>query len=101
MKIDHDGKEFLKRIIDGSYQKIIDSNFFIGLLTHEDAMKAPEVLLQFGIAVLHDKPIIVVAEKGVSVSKNLQKIATEITYYETEEDIQTNLEKAIKKAGFA
>lgn len=90
-------KEFvahLNAITKASFDKIKGSDSFISLLT-EDALTAPEVLLQIGIAVLHDKPIGLVIWKGVKVSETLEKIAYAIEYVEN--DSEETLSEACKR----
>ncbi len=65
----------------------------MSLLT-ENALTAPEVLLQMGIAVLHDKPIGVIAVKGVKVSETLKRIAFAIEYAD---DDQKSIHEAAKR----
>ncbi len=89
--------EYLKSIVKGSEEKILGSSIFVGLLTPA-ADKRPEVLLQFGIAVLHDKPIGVLVFEGVPVSESLKKIAFAVEYVKDRDDFEEATKRLIEKA---
>lgn len=87
----------LKKIVDGSYEKIVSSKIFLSLLT-ENALRSPHVLIQLGIAILHDKPIFLVVEKGVKVPEHLKKIATRIEFFESKDGFEAIAKKIINEA---
>lgn len=90
--------EHLTAITKGSFDKIKDSDSFISLLS-ENALTAPEVLLQMGIAVLHDKPIGLIVLEGVKVSETLKKIAFGVEYATDEpESFKHACERLMAKA---
>ncbi len=62
----------------------VKSSFMlVGLLT-DDSINEPLCALQFGYALLHDKPIILLVDKGMQIPSKLSKIADAIEIVDRE-----------------
>lgn len=66
-------QETLKRNIEG----MEGSSMFLSLFT-EGYRKDPLAVMQFGLAVIMDKPIFVVAPEGVEIPENLKLLARRV-----------------------
>lgn len=69
-----DFKKWLKRQAEDSGAKIMDSEFFAGIID-DNFIKDPLCALQIGYAVLLGKPIVLMVDESVKVSATLEKAA--------------------------
>ncbi len=74
MHNDQEFKDYMKRVVDESGAKIKGCEVYASLLS-EDFMKNPQCLLELGMAIVLDKPIVVIAINGQKVPENLRKVA--------------------------
>lgn len=75
----------LKKIAQGSADKIGESAVFLGLCT-DNYTKDPECLIQLSLAVLMDKPLFLLIAKGPKVSKNLIRILEGYEFYNPDDE---------------
>jgi len=71
----------LKIVIEKSYPKIFKSAFFLGICT-QDFCQDPVCLIQLSLAILLDKPLFFLIEKGTRIPKNLLRILQGYEFYE-------------------
>lgn len=83
--------EWLKQNAKDSGAKIEASGSFMSLVT-KNYLESPLCALQLGIAVMLDKPIVLIVDKNTEVSKHLVKIASLI------EKIDLNNPEELKRA---
>lgn len=74
MSKDKEFQDWLSRAAKGSGEKLAESAMYAGIVT-TDFMKDPLCALQLGLAILMDKPIILIADKAVKIPESLVKIA--------------------------
>jgi hypothetical protein len=67
-------EEWLGEAAERSAEKIADSAVFMGLFS-KDYRESSLCLLQLGIAIMLDKPILMVVPPDVEVPENLRKLA--------------------------
>lgn len=84
--------DILKQIAQESASKIADSAVFLGLCS-DNYVKDPVCLMQLSLAILMDKPLFLIIEKGPKVSKNLIRILEAYEFYEQDD------ENSLKEAG--
>jgi hypothetical protein len=91
-------KEWAKKAVDRSLGPIGKSAVFLAL--SPDKMKDdPLPILQMGLAVLLDKPIIILAREGEPIPSNVQKIALEVVRFRDGDwnEGQRRLTEALKR----
>lgn len=93
MKFDPVVEAWLKHAAKESGDRIKSSNVFLSLVT-PNYEADPLAALQLGIAVLLDKPIILVVEKGTQISDNLRRLAKDAEYFDPKN--KGSLEEAVK-----
>jgi len=74
-------RESLKRQAKSSFEGISNSAIFLSVLT-ENVLEDPVPCLEFGMAVLLDKPIYLIVQRGMPVPKNVQTLAKAIEFYD-------------------
>jgi hypothetical protein len=72
-----DFNEWLAKAAKASGDKIADSSIFASLVT-KNFLKSPLCALQLGLAILMDKPILLIVDKDEKISPALVKIARQI-----------------------
>lgn len=92
-----DAKAWLKRTADASKAKIEESHVFAGVVTG-NFLKDPVCILQVGCAVLMDKPIVLIVDKGVKLPQKIVKIADLIEYVDTKnQDDMARATESVKR----
>lgn len=81
MNLNKEERDFLKKVAILSGEKIESSECFLSLFT-KNYKEDPVCALQLGIAILLDKPICLVVQKGEEIPGHLKKIAFAIEYFE-------------------
>lgn len=66
--------EWMDDVIENSGSKIKASDVFTTMFT-KNYLENPQCLLELGIAIVLDKPIVIIAVDGIKVPENLKKIA--------------------------
>lgn len=94
MKIDAATKKWLKANVDANAPAMESSTAFVSIFT-KDYYKDPSCALQIGLAVLMDKPIIIIADERETVPLHLVKIARVI------ERINIDDPKAMQRASLS
>lgn len=88
--------ETIKKIIENSKEKIQSSSSFLALYSAE-WKEDPVPLLQLAIAIILDKPIILLAIQGVPIPENLKKLAVITEKADTLEELPQATERMLKK----
>lgn len=99
---DADFNSWLQKVVRVSGAKVKTSDVFLSIFTtHYE--RDPKAVLEFGIAILLDKPIFVVAPLGTKIPRSVQRIASGINFFDPAsekslEDAITGLSMAIGEA---
>lgn len=98
MELDKEAKDWLEETANNSRRPISESSAFISLYTNNVGADA-KCALELGLAILMDKPIIVIATKGIKVPKSLLKLADAIEYIDKDRpmDIGAAVKKIVKE----
>lgn len=94
MTYDDESKAWMKRVAHKSGSKIKQSSVFMSLFTG-NFEKDPQCALELGIAILLDKPILLLAPKGTKIPRALERAATGISFYNPDDPKDT--EEAAKR----
>ena len=86
--------ERLRKIAKGSGKKIEQSSIFLSIFT-ENYENDPVPALQLGLAMIMDKPIVLVVPEGVIVPENIKKVAQAIEYFDR--DDKASMGKATRR----
>jgi hypothetical protein len=89
-------EEYLRKAAEGTFEKLSESAVFIALFT-KAYMESPITLLQLGMAVVLDKPILLVVKRGTSIPDNVRRLARAIEEYDTDDDFQFAAERLAKR----
>jgi len=89
-----DEQQWVKKVAESSGAKIQKSSIFLSLFT-ENYKSDPVAALQFGIAILLNKPLFFAVERGTVINDNIKGVAHGIEYYDASDPI--SLERAVKK----
>lgn len=76
-----------------------DSAVFVSLwneIMFRDPMKEPHIPLQLGLALLLDKPIVIVAPRGAYIPVNLRRAARSVQYFDPGDE--TSMQEATRAA---
>lgn len=92
---DDDIKEWARKVFERSFPQMRASAVFLSVYS-KGMREDPTPCLQLGIALLLDKPIIVLAAEGEAVPENLRKVAKKICTYNL--DSPESLQEATRKA---
>jgi hypothetical protein len=72
---------WLKDAVERNYEELRGSSIYLGLCP--DSMKKdPLPALQLGLAMLMDKPIVILAKDGEAIPENIRKVAREIVRFD-------------------
>jgi hypothetical protein len=85
MELTKDEQEWLEAAAKRNGDIIKESKVFFSLFT-ENYEKDPLCILQFGIAILLDKPIYLLVPRGTHLSGNMMRLARGFEYYEAGND---------------
>jgi hypothetical protein len=88
--------KWLKESVELNAPKMEASAMFVGLAT-KNYMKDPLCALQLGLAILMDKPIVIIADKGEKIPEALVKIAKVIERVNMED--QADIKRAMGTIG--
>ena len=97
MELTKEEQEWLQAVAKSSGDMIKESKVFLSLFT-ANYEKDPACILQFGIAVLLDKPILLLVPKGTSIPANIKRLARSYEYYEAgnNEDLKAATSRLVK-----
>ena len=94
---DQEFEAWAQGAVRGTLDKLQDSAVFLGIMTtnfEKDAL----AVLQFGLAVLIDKPIYLVVKKGTYLPENVKRLARGIEEYIGPDDIGPTTKKLLQIA---
>jgi hypothetical protein len=89
------GIEWDKEYLRKTHEKIEASAVFLSLFT-ESYKEDPTALVQLVFAMMLEKPIYLLVQKGTKVPKAFEKICDGIEYFETKEDVTKATAKLLK-----
>lgn len=92
--MDKETKNYLKRVVKGSAEKISESAVYLGLFS-DNWEKDPVPIMQLGLAMVMDKPIVMVALDDVPIPENIRKVAVAIE--RVRRDDKAGFERAVNK----
>lgn len=97
--MDKEDLEQLQKAVRSSGEKIEKSTIFLSIFS-ENYDREPQTILQFGLAILMDKPIFLVVPNGVKVPKNVERLAIGIEYfdYDDKASLEAATARIIEKA---
>lgn len=76
-------------------EKLSSSQVYLALITN-NFLKDSKCATEIGLAVLLDKPIILVVKEGTKLPENLKKVAKKIEYFKGPDDIGLVTKKVIE-----
>lgn len=86
-------KKWFKNIVEDSGKKIESSNTFMSIFS-TDYKESPQCALELGIAIMLNKPIVLIVVDGTEVPLALEKIAVSIQ--KVRKDSKQDMDCAIK-----
>lgn len=89
-------EDFLREAAERTFEKLTDSQCFVALFS-EAYQRDPVALLQLGMAVVLDKPILLLVKQGVHIPENVRRLARAIEEYNTPDDAALATERLIKR----
>lgn len=93
-----DRDRWLREAVRRNLPPMRESAMFLALFT-ENYEKDATAVLQFGLAVLLDKPIYLVMPRGTHLPENLRRIAKGIGEYDSIEDCGAVTKRLLEAAG--
>lgn len=87
----------MKSLILRRAEGIESSEVVLSLFT-DNYKNCPEAVIDLGIAMLADKPIVLLVKRGTVLSENIKKVAKAIEYFETPDDISEAGRRLMKVA---
>ena len=96
MSFDADTEQRLKTIAERNFEAIKDSAIFMALF-NDEMHKDPVCLMQMGLAVYLDKPVLLLVPEGARLSQNLLMLARKIEYFKRDPKDMRSFEAATKR----
>lgn len=78
-------KRWIQSVTADSGKKIEESDAFLSLYT-DNYVQAPQCALELGIAIMLDKPIVILAPKGQKIPEVLIRLAQAVEFFDPEDD---------------
>jgi hypothetical protein len=75
---------------------VLDNSAIFLTIFSKDYLNEPACVMQFGLAVLLDKPVYLLARKGTDIPENVRKIARKIVEFDDETD-EENMKLMVKQ----
>lgn len=99
MSDDSEMRDWLHSNGPGNYDRIRDSKMFLTLF-NQDMRKEALPCLQLGLAIMMDKPILILAPREAVIPTNLKRIAVAIERFDSDdiENTKTAMDRLMKKA---
>lgn len=76
--------------------KVRDVSVFVSIMT-ADYEKEPQCAFEFGLAVLMDKPIYILAPFGTKIPENVKHLARGLCLFKTQEEMKEAAARFIKE----
>lgn len=92
-----DHEEYLRRAVSRTFDKVQQSNVFLALFTAA-YQRDPQALMQLGMAVVLDKPILLLVESGTVIPENVRRLARAIETYTSLDDVGLASKRLLRKA---
>jgi len=99
MQLSDEEKKWLSETMDRNQEALDRSGIFLSIHTTE-YKKDPVAVMQFGLAILQDKPIYILCKKGQEVCENVKRVARGIEYFDPNdlEDMKEKTKILVLKA---
>jgi hypothetical protein len=99
MELNDEEKKWLSDSLHRNQKSIDSSAIFLSLYTSE-YQKDPVAVMQFGLAILKDKPIYILCHKGQQLCENVKRVAKYIEYFDPNDidDLKKKTEALVEKA---
>lgn len=88
--------EWMKKVIEASSKKISERELFCSILS-PNYIENPQCALELGLAILMDKPIVILAQENQNIPTILKKVAFAIETYKGPDDMQQAMDRLIVK----
>lgn len=85
-------RDFARKVVEASASGIKDSAMYIGVTTPH-FLKDPQCMIELGMAIMYDKPIVLVVMEGTVLPENLKKVAVAIEY--AREGDEASMQRAV------
>ena len=82
---DTEARNWAQKVVDFSRRGIEESENFCSIVT-EGYLSDPLCATQLGMAIMSDKPIILMVKVGTKIPKHFEKIASGIIYFQDQND---------------
>ena len=92
-----DREEYLRRAVSRTFDKVQGSNVFLALFTAA-YQRDPQALMQLGMAVVLDKPLLLLVDGDTPIPENVRRLARAIEVYQSLDDLGLATERLLKKA---
>ena len=86
----------MKEVAKRSGEKIINSELYVSIFT-QNFIENPQCCLEFGIAMMLDKPITLLVKEGTAIPENVRRAAKAIEFYKGPDDIEAATKRLMAK----
>jgi len=93
-----DLRDFARRAVERAVPKIDQSAIFLGLLPSENMAEHANLVIEFGLAVLLDKPIYLLVPDDLRLPSNLTRLAHGVERYRGPDDIEAATARLLRRA---
>ena len=89
--------EYMRAAVSRTFDKVENSAGFLAMFT-EAYKRDPSALMQLGMAVVLDKPLLLLVAAGVEIPENVRRLARAIETYSNLDDIGLATTRLLQKA---
>jgi hypothetical protein len=89
--------QYFRRAVSRTFDKVKDSAVFLTIFTNAYA-RDPAALMQLGMAVVLDKPLLLLVEEGTPIPENIKRMARAIETYRSMDDLEFATKKLLQTA---
>lgn len=89
--------DYLRQAVSRFFDKVAGSAVFLALLT-DAYQRDPQALMQLGMAVVLDKPLLILVAEGTPIPENVRRLARAIETYTTMDDASIAASRLLEKA---
>lgn len=87
---------YLRAAVSRTFDKVSESAAFISLFT-EAYQRDPKALMEFGMAIVLDKPVYLLVQTGTPIPDNVFRLARAIEYFDAEDDVELATRRLIQR----
>lgn len=96
-KSEREFEEYVRAAVRRNLPKIEESAIFLAIMS-DDYEKDAVACLQFGLAVLLDKPIYLLVKRGMKIAENVRRMAHGLEEYDTLDDYEYAAKRLLERA---